>query len=123
MSRISVPARFAGRNFTLRQNTCGRSKGHPRWYAHTLVISSHLTRREEHYHTEKGRLMKRNKLTNSELAELMIRYRAQKRLSQDNFAKELKMSHTTIWKLETERTPNIRPTTYLRIVDYIRTHE
>ena len=68
-------------------------------------------------------IMKRNKLTNSELAELMIRYRAQKRLSQDNFAKELKMSHTTIWKLETERTPNVRPTTYLRIVDYIRTHE
>ena len=67
--------------------------------------------------------MKRNKLTNSELAELMIRYRAQKRLSQDNFAKELKMSHTTIWKIETERTPNIRHTTYLRIVDYIRTHE
>lgn len=67
--------------------------------------------------------MIRNKLSNSELAELMLRYRARKGLSQDNFAKALKMSHTTVWKLETERTPNIRPTTYIKIVEYIRTHE
>lgn len=53
----------------------------------------------------------------------MLRYRAQKGISQDTFAKLLKMSHTTVWKLETERTPNIRPTTYIKIVEYIRTHE
>ncbi len=67
--------------------------------------------------------MIRNKLSNCELAELMLRYRARKGISQDTFAKLLKMSHTTVWKLETERTPNIRPTTYIKIVEYIRTHE
>ena len=58
-----------------------------------------------------------------ELAEHIVRYRAEKRLSQVNFARAVRMSPVTLYKIEKCITQRVHPTTYYRIMDYMDSHK